>query len=109
MQMDRTNRQFKSFRCFFALSTILLCLTAVGCESLNNDPANTRYWYPSFGSPGYLNPQHESLTGEGSDPYLDATVGPRSLQARPLGCDLQRSHTSQILNSRSSEAILTTK
>lgn len=73
--------------------------TIIGCESLNRDP-NNKYWFPSFEVPGHLNPDHEYWAGEGSDPYMDASIGPRGMQARPTGFDLPRSRTTQVSENR---------
>lgn len=71
-----------------------------GCETMNNNPENKRFWYPSLQTPNYLNEEAQSVYTEGCDPYLDPTVGPRSLQARGAGYDLPRSRTTQILGSQ---------
>lgn len=83
------------------LGMILLALgCGSGCQSLNDDENNTRMWYPSLESPGYLNPQHEAFTPEGSDPYPDGTVGPKAFQLRPQGFDMQRSKATQVQQNR---------
>lgn len=68
-----------------------------GCESCNNNAQNGRFWFPSFEKPGHLDPEHESKIPYGSDPYMDTTIGPRGMQARPNGFDLPRSRTDQSL------------
>ncbi|MDO5554868.1 MAG: hypothetical protein Q4G68_14015 [Planctomycetia bacterium] len=75
-------------------------IASVGCESLNQDQNNKRWWFPSLQSPGYLNPDHELYTPEGSDPYMDATVGPKSLQSRPPGYEVPRSRVQQLMDSQ---------
>ena len=84
----------------FLTAVVLLTVTLTGCESLNKDASNMSFWYPSLETPGYLNPDHEYWSYEGSDPYLDNTVGPRGMQARPTGFDMPRSHTTQIMQNR---------
>ena len=72
-----------------------LTLGLVGCKSLNDDPNNTRFWFPTL-----LPPTKEerdaraSQFPDGGDPYLDAEVGPRSLNTRPRGWADSRSRTS---------------
>ncbi len=93
-------------RLYFFLGSII-CFTFFcflsGCESCNENMNNKRYWVPSLMSPGYLNPRspayidpnHKEGTAEGMDPYMDCTIGPRSLQARGWGYDLPRDRTIQ--------------
>ncbi|MDO5566258.1 MAG: hypothetical protein Q4G59_06335 [Planctomycetia bacterium] len=66
-----------------------------GCESCNSNSDNTRFWFPSFENPGHLDSYHEYNVPNGSDPYMDATIGPRGMQARPNGFDLPPSRTTQ--------------
>ncbi|MDO5580329.1 MAG: hypothetical protein Q4G69_04295 [Planctomycetia bacterium] len=71
-------------------------LIGSGCQSLNESEESKRFWYPSLESPGYLDPEHERYTPEGSDPYPDGTVGPKAFQLRPRGYDMQRSKAYQV-------------
>lgn len=72
----------------------------LGCESLNQDQNNKRWWFPSLQTPGHLNPDHELYTPEGSDPFMDPTIGPKSLQSRPPGYEVPRSRVQQLMDSQ---------
>lgn len=74
---------------FCLLTGAVFCVLA-GCQSLNEDTNNKRCWFPSFVEPGYLNPDHERNMPEGSDPFPNANIGPKSLQARPQYWDCPR-------------------
>ncbi|MDD3587564.1 MAG: hypothetical protein PHQ75_10320 [Thermoguttaceae bacterium] len=85
---------------FFTVLTFMLggiLLSMSGCESCNTNSDNKRFWYPSFEKPGYLDESHEYNIPNGSDPYMDATIGPRGMQARPNGYDLPVSRTTQSI------------
>lgn len=84
-------------RIFAALMTCGCGLAFLaGCQSLNDNPNNTRVWFPSFVDPGHLNPYHENGYPDGTDPYPDGNIGTSSIQARPQGYDLPRNWNSQI-------------
>ncbi len=70
-------------RVLFALLGLFVFGACVGCQALNDDPNNKRCWFPSLMEPGHLNPAHEKYTPEGSDPFPNANIGPKAVQARP--------------------------
>lgn len=90
-------------RTVIAFQAVLL--TAVlfsfsGCQSLNEDQNNKSCWFPSFQKPGHLDSNHEYYTPEGSDPYMNTSIGPRSLNARPQGYDMPRDWARQCAENR---------
>jgi len=77
----------------------LVTIGLTGCESWNNDPKNTRVWFPSLCNPGYLNAEHERYCPDGSDPFPDAEIGPKSLVARPSDYGSPRDKTAEVMRS----------
>ena len=95
----------KIFRRFVSVKSGLILLVAGllftgGCQNLNEDVNNKCVWFPSFVEPGYLNPYHESGYPDGTDPFPNANIGPKSLQARPFGYDLPRSWNADVTGTR---------
>lgn len=81
--------------------TALASLLIAGCQSLNDDPKNTRVWFPSLVAPGHLNPAHEKGYPDGSDPYPAANIGTSSMQMRPRGYDMPRSWNAEVVGDSS--------
>ena len=99
---DRSRRRANACK---RVATTLFCVAltavsfAVGCKSLNEDPRNERFWFPTLEPPSQQEREARSRTFvDGGDPYVDAQVGPRSLDTRPRGWDISRSRTAACLN-----------
>lgn len=90
---------------FFVFFSLTVAPFLAGCQTMNEDVENKRVWFPSLVQPGYLNPDHELKTAEGSDPFPTANVGPSSLQTRPQGWDVPRNWNNEVVGSR--EAVMT--
>lgn len=82
---------------------LLILGTLLGCQSLNDDPNNKRCWFPSLVEPGYLNPAHEKYTPEGSDPFPNANIGPKAVQARPQYWERPRDWNRDVNSTPSAE------
>lgn len=76
--------------CFAALASALVL---PGCKTLNEDPKNDRFWFPTIAPPSKKERELRGRYAEGGDPYVDANVGPKSFNTRPKGCTDQRSRT----------------
>ncbi|MGI5831342.1 MAG: hypothetical protein ACOX6D_02250 [Thermoguttaceae bacterium] len=82
---------------FIFAGLCLALLGAAGCQSLNDDPNNTRVWFPSLVAPGHLNPAHEKGYPDGTDPYPNANIGTDSMQMRPHGYDMPRNWNANVV------------
>ncbi|MBQ9372081.1 MAG: hypothetical protein IJU03_07815 [Thermoguttaceae bacterium] len=103
--MNRPNSPNKRERLIsrFFLATLAFALVAtstiaVGCKAMNENPNNDRIWFPTLAPPSATEREARSRHFlDGGDPYLDAQVGPRSLDTRPRSWDISRSRTSATL------------
>lgn len=82
-----------------AVLWVAVLLSFSGCQAMNEDQSNL-CWFPSFQKPGHLDTNHEFYTPEGSDPYMNTTIGPRSLNARPQGYDMPRDWARQCAENK---------
>ena len=68
-----------------------------GCKAMNESPKNERFWFPTLAPPTQKEQEmRRRYYPEGADPFVDATVGPRSFDTRPRGWQDQRSKTSDV-------------
>lgn len=68
-----------------------------GCASLNENPNNDRFWFPTLRAPSAQERAMRAATfPDGGDPYMNANIGPKSLSTRPIGWEVQRSFPSQV-------------
>jgi len=80
------------------ITLILLGASFCGCKSLNENPANERFWFPTLEPPSKAEKAaRASNFPDGGDPFVDAEVGPRSFNTRPRGWEIQRSKTTDVL------------
>lgn len=94
MNTTDDNRGNMARRTFLSAALATLALSC-GCKALNENPKNTRYWFPALCPPSREERELRAKNfPEGGDPYVDAEVGPKSISARPRGWDIQRSKTS---------------
>lgn len=94
-KLDRETTAVPSRRRFFGVffSAIAGALFIPGCKTLNEDPNNNRFWFPTIMPPSKKERELRNRYAEGGDPYVDANSGPRSFNTRPRGCTDQRSRT----------------
>ncbi|MBQ5788661.1 MAG: hypothetical protein IIW01_00085 [Thermoguttaceae bacterium] len=79
-----------------ALASGALCALS-GCQALNENPNNDRFWFPTLRAPSAEERAMRASTfPDGGDPYINANIGPRSLSTRPIGWEVQRSFPSQV-------------
>ena len=103
--MNRPNSRVNSARLvpsvFLAAcvsATFAVSFLAAGCKAMNENPNNDRVWFPTLAPPSSAEREARSRHFlDGGDPYLDAQVGPRSLDTRPRTWDISRSRTSATL------------
>ena len=85
------------------ITIFLLASSFCGCKSLNDDPRNDRYWFPTLEPPSKAEKAARAMNfPDGGDPFVDAEVGPRSFNTRPRGWDIQRAKTTDVLSGGSS-------
>lgn len=91
-------KTLKSARIFVALLAVLILTPFSGCKALNESPRNERFWFPTLAPPTKKEQEMRRYNyPEGGDPFVDASVGPRSFDTRPRGWTDQRSKTSDVL------------
>jgi len=81
---------------------VLLGAALCGCKSLNYNPKNDRFWFPTLEPPSNVEKAARAANfPDGCDPFVDAEVGPRSFNTRPRGWEIQRSKTTEVLGGSS--------
>ncbi len=84
------------------ITFVLLGTALCGCKSLNENPKNERFWFPTLEPPSKAEKAARSASfPDGGDPFVDAEVGPRSFNTRPRSWDIQRSKTTDVLGGSS--------
>ncbi len=82
------------------ITLVLLGATLCGCKSLNENPKNERFWFPTLEPPSKAEKAARAANfPDGGDPFVDAEVGPRSFNTRPRGWEIQRSKTADVQGS----------
>lgn len=84
-----------------AIFLVFILIALPGCQAANDNPNNKCVWFPSLQQPGYLDSNHEYYTSEGSDPYMNTAIGPRSYNTRPQGYDMPRDWARQCAENKS--------